>query len=279
MAPKVNLKKTQSWMQTVIMHPGTDQEAVAAKKSQALVSTRHFPQLVLPSRTLNSFQRIGIYRDMYLARLREALASDYPALLHCLGDDAFTQLVAGYVQKFPSQSYTLNHLGDRLPIFIRSLRSLRRREFLYDLARLELAISEVFDAPESPVLKPKAIANISPEAWEAVRLKPIEALQLLAFHYPVNAYLQSFRDRSPHPSIRRNNNWVVIFRSSYKLRRLDLTRQGHDLLQSLSSGKPLGKALSLSLSRNRSKVSEVQLFSWFREWVANGLFQGIEQSL
>ena len=139
-------------------------------------------------------------------------------------------------------------------------------------------MSEVFDAPESPVLKPKAIANVSPEAWEAVRLKPIEALQLLAFQYPVNAYLQSFRDRSPHPSIRRKNNWVVIFRSSYKLRRLDLTRQGHDLLQSLASGKPLGKALSLSLSRNRSKVSEVQLFSWFRDWVANGLFQGIEQA-
>ena len=45
MAPKVNLKKTQYWMQTVIMHPGTDQEAVAAKKSQALVPKRQFPQV------------------------------------------------------------------------------------------------------------------------------------------------------------------------------------------------------------------------------------------
>ena len=276
MAPKVNLKKTQHWMQTVIMHPGTDQQAVAARKSQALVPRQQFPHLVLPSRTLDSFQRIGIYRDMYLARLREALASDYPALLDYLGDEAFTQLAAGYVQKFPSQSYTLSRLGDRLPIFIRSLRSLPRREFLYDLARLELALSEVFDAPESPVLEPKAIANVSQEAWETVRLKPIEAFRLLAFHYPVNAYLQSVRDKAPHPNMRPKNNWAVIFRNRYKLRRLDLTLQAHDLLQSLASGKPLGKALSFSLSRNPSKVSEVQLFSWFRDWVANGLFQSLE---
>lgn len=277
MAPKLNLKKTQHWMQTVIMHPGTDQQAVAAKKSQALVSKQQFPQLVLPSRTLNSFQRIGIYRDMYLARLREALASDYPALLHYMGDDAFTQLVVNYVQKFPSQSYTLNRLGDRLPIFIRSLRGLRRREFLYDLARLELAISEVFDAAESPALKPKPLLNVSLEAWEETRLKPIEGFRLLEFQYPVNAYLQSFRDGSPHPSLRRKSNWVVIFRKNYKVKRLDLTRQAYDLLKSLASGKPMGKALSLSLSRHPTKVSEVQLYSWFREWVANGLFQDIEQ--
>ena len=276
MAPKVNLKKTQHWMQTVIMHPGTDQQAVAARKSQALVPKQQFPHFVLPSRTLDSFQRIGIYRDMYLARLREALVSDYPALLDYLGDETFTQLVASYVQKFPSQSYTLNRLGDRLPIFIRSLRRLPRREFLYDLARLELALGEVFDAPESPTLKPSAIANVPLEAWETTRLKPIEAIRLLAFHYPVNAYLESFRNGSPRPHAHRKNTWVVIFRNRYKLRRLDLTGQAHDLLQSLASGKPLGKALSFSLSRNPSKVSEVQLFSWFRDWVANGLFQSLD---
>lgn len=278
MAPKVNLNKTQHWMQTVIMHPGTDQEAVAARKSQALVPRRIFPHLILPSKTLDSLQRIGIYRDMYLARLREALASDFPALLHFLGEEAFTKLVAGYVQKYPSQSYTLNRLGDHLPEYVRSVHRLSCREFLYDLARLEFAMSEVFDAPESPVFKPNAIANVPPEAWEVTLLKPIEAFRLLAFQYPVNAYLQSFRKKTPHPSIRRKDNWVVIFRNSYRLRRLDLTHQAHDLLQSLALGKPLGKALSLSLSRNRSTVSEVQLFSWFRDWVANGLFQGIEPS-
>src|SRR5262249_22689178 len=153
-------------------------------------------QLVLRSKTLDSYERIGIYRDMYLARLREALASDYSALLHFLGDEAFTELVAGYVRAHPSQSYTLNRLKDHLPEYIDSAKRLPQREFLYDLARLELAMSQLFDAAESPVLKRKAIANVPPEAWETARLKPIEAFQLLAFRYPVSAYLKSVRDRT-----------------------------------------------------------------------------------
>src|SRR5262245_18981807 len=107
-------------MQKVIMHPGTNEEAVASPKAQAIVSERHFPRIVLPSKTLDSYLRIGIYRDMYLARLREALASDYPALMHYLGDEAFTRLACDYVHAYPSRSYTLNRLGDHLPEYIRS---------------------------------------------------------------------------------------------------------------------------------------------------------------
>jgi hypothetical protein len=261
-------------MQTVIMHPGTNEEAVASRKAQALVSKRLFPRLVLRSKTLDSYQRIGIYRDMYLARLREALASDYPALLHYLRDEAFTELVAGYVHAHPSRSYTLNRLGDHLPEYIRSTRRLARWEFLYDLARLELAMSQLFDASESPVLKPRDIADVPPEAWETARLKPIEAVRLLKFYYPVSAYLKSVREGTSHPSTRRKNNWVVVFRKNYTLRRLDLTRPAYDLLSALVSGVALGKAIALA--GRRRAIGEVQLFSWFRDWVANGLFQAIE---
>jgi hypothetical protein len=67
----------------------------------------------------------------------------------------------------------------------------------------------------------------------------------------------------------------VIFRRNYTLRRLDLTRPAYELLSSLASGVPLGKALSVA-SRQHA-LGEVQLFSWFRDWVANGLFQAVEQ--
>ncbi len=278
MAPKLSLEKTQFWMQEVIMHPGTNEEAIASPKAQAIVSERRFPRVVLPSKTLNSYLRIGIYRDMYLARLREALASDYPTLVHYLGDDAFTRLVSGYVQAYPSRSYTLNRLGDHLPEYIRSASGLARREFLYDLALLELAMSQVFDAEESAVLTPEAITAVPPDAWETVRLKPIRAFRLLSFRYPVNACVQSVKEGAALPKTRRKSNWVVVFRRNYSLWRLDLTRQAHDLLQSLVSGKPLGGALSTSLARNRRSVSEVQLFSWFREWVADGLFHAIEST-
>src|ERR1700693_5648101 len=95
------LRPTQRWMQDFILakdagEPGI-QEGLA---------------LVLPSATLTAGERAGIYRDMYLARLVEALETDYPGLLHYLGKNAFEELGARYVAEFPSRSYTLNRLGD-----------------------------------------------------------------------------------------------------------------------------------------------------------------------
>ena len=56
---------------------------------QAEISREDALAMVQPSATLTALERVGIYRDMYLARLSEALESDYPGLLHYLGKDGF----------------------------------------------------------------------------------------------------------------------------------------------------------------------------------------------
>ena len=76
--------------------------------------------MILPSRTLTPLERVGIYHGMYLLRMDDGLASDYPALQHFLGDDGFVDLVRGYVQAHPSRSYTLNRLGDHLPEYLKT---------------------------------------------------------------------------------------------------------------------------------------------------------------
>ncbi len=274
MAP--DLGDTQQWMQAVILHPGSDREAVASPKARKLVPTSRFPRLIRPSRTLDSFDRIGIYRGMYLARLQEALEADFPGLLHFLGRKRFSELVGGYVDRYPSRSYTLNRLGDYLPEYIRSIPGIVRQDFLYEMARFELLMSRLFDAEESPVLTPDAIAAVPPESWETARLKPIAALSVEALRYPVGAYLEAVRQGTTCPSTRRKDHWAVVYRRQYALRWLDLSRPAYRLLQALVGGVPLGDALSSVLKGRRQPVGEVQLFSWFRGWVTEGLFQAVE---
>lgn len=274
MAPDLGI--TQNWMQAVILHPGSDREAVASPRARKLVPASEFPRLIRPSRTLDSFDRIGIYRGMYLARLQEALEADYPGLRHFLGPKRFSDLIRGYVDRFPSQSYTLNRLGDRLPEYIRSRPGIVRQDFLYELARFELLMSRLFDAEESPVLTPEAIAAVPPESWETARLKPVAALAVQALRYPVGAYLEAVRQGNPGPATRRKNHWAVVYRRQYALRWLDLSRPAYRLLDALVNGVPLGEALSRVLRGGRQPVGEVQLFSWFRGWVTEGLFQAVE---
>lgn len=274
------LASVQRWLQSVVVHPDTPESAVASAAARAELEPQALPELILPSRHLTPLERVGIYHGMYLLRMEEALASDYPALKHFLGDQGFLELVRDYVQVHPSRSHSLNRLGDHLPDYIREAQGLPRREFCHDLARLELAVSQVFDAPETPTLAAEQVAAVPPEAWEGARLRPIEALRLLALRYPANEYVQSVRDDDhDHPRPRLKANWVVVYRSNYSVYRLALSKPGHDLLAELVGGRPLGEAVSAALRLGgRRAPGEAELNRWFRQWVAEGLFQSVATS-
>jgi hypothetical protein len=266
----------QRWMQEVVVHPGRIEEAVASAAAQAALRGATIADVILPSRSLEPADRVGIYQGMYLARMEDALESDYPALKHFVGD-GWHDLVRDYVQERPSVSYTLNRLGDHMPEFVAKWRGTRRPAVCHDLARLELAITEVFDAPETEPLADAEIAAVPAESWERARLAPIEAFRLLALRYPVNAYLQSIRDEDhAHPALGRKDTYVAVYRRNYAVYRHDLSQAAHDLLADLVAGKPLGQAVAAALARGgRRAPTTDQFFRWFREWASGGVFRSV----
>jgi hypothetical protein len=272
-----DLERIQRWMQTLIQDQGTCEEAIASERAQAEIPADQARTVVLPSKTLTSFERLDIYREMYLLRMEEALSSDYPALKHYLGDEQFMRMVERYVEVYPSRSYTLNRLGDHLPEFLATIHDLPKPEFCQDLARLELALTGVFDAGETASLTPEAVRAVPQEAWETARLKPIEAFRLLEFEYPVSRYLGFVDEENPVPRLARKKTWVVAYRSNYRVHRMDLTQAGYELLSSLASNQTVGDAIVSVMTRKfRPAVKEKQLFEWFRDWMAEGLFQAVE---
>lgn len=278
MAPEIPLARVQRWMQEVVVHPGSIGEALASRGARAELPPSRLGDVVLPSRTLSAAERLEIYQRMYPLRMEEALEIDYPTLKAVLGDNGFRRFVRDYVASFPSRSYTLNRLGDHVPEFLRAARGVRHRGFCHDLARLELAMTEVFDEAETAPLSAAAIAAVPAEAWPALRLRPIAAFRLLELRYPVNAYLQAVRDgarRRPRP--RRQDGWLAVIRRNYRVRRLELTRPAYRLLSDLASGVPLGEAVVVAARRRGTAAAgQTQLYRWFREWMKSGLFMGLE---
>jgi hypothetical protein len=281
MSSHIPLDRLQRWMQAVVVHPGPVPAASRAPAARAEVPPAAVADLVRPSRTLSADERIGIYQGMYLLRMEDALAGDYEALRHLLGEDRFFALVRDYVQEYPSRHFSLNRLGDHLPEYVLRAPAVRRRRgFCHDLARLERALSRVFEAPETPPLTAAAIAAVPAEAWEHARLVPIAAFALLAFRYPVAAYLDSVGDAPDHahPPLRRRDTWAVVYRRDYAVWRLELRRPAYELLSLLSAGNPVGEAVKAVLSpRGRRPPTEAHLYRFFREWTAAGLFQAVER--
>lgn len=269
------LDRMQRWMQAVVAHPGELEAALASPDAVAEVPRGELGSVILPSRTLAPEERVGIYHGMYLLRMADALEADYPALAHYLGEARFRELVRAYVQAHPSRSYTLNRLGDHLPEFVATA-AVPRPAFCADLARLELAVTEVFDAPETPPLSEAAIAAVPAERWERARLEPIAALRLVALRYNASAYVDSVRDDvHDHPRARRQDTFVVVYRRDYGVFRQELSRPAHALLTDLVAGRGLGDAIARTLRRARPRIGEDELSRWFRQWVGGGLFRAV----
>ncbi len=238
------LERTQSWMYGVIADP-----------RGVSIASREADDYILPSRTLSAAERVLIYNGMYLSRFAEALAVDYPALAHFLGEDDFNALAARYVQKHPSTSYTLNRLGDSLPEFLTG--------FERDLARLELAMTVVFDEEETPAAD---LTQLPADRAESMRLIPIKAMRVLALNYNSNECFQAFRD-DEQMRPQRHKNYLLVHRKDYAVYRTPITRKAHDFLRELASEKTIGDAIV------HVRPSQHELFEWFRDWSAAGLFR------
>ena len=277
MSTDPGLERVQRWMHACIVKQGTAEDAISSDGAKAQIPAAVARGLVLPSKTLSALERLDIYRDMYVPRMEEALAIDYPALKHFLGGEGFMRLVAMYLDEHPSRSYTLNRLGDHLPEFLATLSDLPKKNFCVDLARLEYALTMVFDARETAALTPDAVRDVPQEAWETSRLKPIDAFRLLAFNYPVSEYIGAVDGENEFPRIAAKKSWVVAYRRNYRVHRIDLTEAAYELLSGLASGRTLGEAIVAVLTRKgRKAVKQSQLFEWFRDWMAEGLFQAVE---
>ena len=269
------LTRLQRWMQEVVFHPGTVEEAINSDSAVLEIPSDRLSEVVLPSRSMTSAERVGVYHGMYLMRMEEALETDYPVIRYHLGDHQFSHLVREYVQRYPSTSYTLNRLGDHLPQFFVDQPDWPQAPFLHDLARLELAMTEVFDEHESPILGAEEIETVPPEAWETAHLRPITALRLLAFKHSVIPNLVAFHQDRPSPGPRRRACWVVLYRRDYSVLRLELSRAEYDLLQAIVDGAPLGEALATAAA-SKSERQQAKVFRWFRTWISEGLFTAIE---
>lgn len=184
-----------------------------------------------PSATLGPEERLQVYADAYFWRLRDVLAEDFPRLAERLGDDAFEALAAAYLRAHPSRDPSLRHLGDALPAFL--ARSDGDAPWLADLARLERARVDVFDAADDRPLTSEDLRAIPSEAWAELRFAPIRALCVVHLDWPVVPY---WSDEAALPS-RPEPTAVRVWRDAeYRVHHAVLAGRADEALEAIRGG-------------------------------------------
>ena len=114
----------------------------------------------------------GVYRYAYGSRLVEALRNDHELLHSYLGDETFDEMGHAYVKAHPSANPNLRWFSLGLPDFLKSTAPYADHPVLSDLAALEKALNNAFDAAEGKVLELNEMAGFAPEAWSGLRFQP-----------------------------------------------------------------------------------------------------------
>ena len=142
-------------------------------------------QVIYPQGKLGAEARLDIYAQMYCARLLDALQEDFPRVTAILGEERFREIGRAYLRQFPSSHPSLRYVGSHFPHFLATQTDGTTFPFVGDLARLERARLDVFDAPDAASLQIEDLQTIPAEAWATIRFQVIPALQTLTCAWPV----------------------------------------------------------------------------------------------
>lgn len=114
----------------------------------------------------------GVYRHAYGARLVEILQSEFPILYEYLGDEQFEPLARSYVVAHPSRFRNARWFGGDLPGFLRDHPDARPHPEIADLADIEKALSDAFDAEDAAPITIGDLAAFAPDEFPKLSFSP-----------------------------------------------------------------------------------------------------------
>lgn len=285
----MNLESLQREMTAAVMQPLTPDENMRSTAPDGRSMAEVAGSFIAPNSRLTPFERLEIYNRQYWYRVLGALAEDFPALRAVVGSRRFEALSISYLSEHPSRSFTLRNLGSNLPVWLAAHpeHTGRRHRLAVDMAKLEWAFVEAFDAAEIAPLTQRQIAALQAESKLA--LQPY--LQLVALQYPADDLVIELHRREKRqtseagvaheddsaaqtavPRLRPRPIWLAVQRVDLSVYYRRIGREEYQTLDALRSGSSLGEALEAGFLGSRipeHKRSEC-VQEWFGNWAELG---------
>ncbi|HYO96573.1 MAG TPA: DNA-binding domain-containing protein [Polyangiaceae bacterium] len=254
--------------------------ALASNPSARLLALEH----IQGNDWLSPVEQLEIYRQQYWLRHTTALVEDFAALGEVIGQTAWERLVEDYLAAHSPTGFSLRDLGAHLPAYVaEKAHWLPQQRLAADVARLEWAYIEVFDAAVAPALDSNALASLSQAQLERAHLQLSPALRLLQLDYPIVALVK--RLRSPHdspvPTPEVDPTELVVYRSGLQIHNEVLPRPAFLLLEALAADASLEEACEAACAPGPEAIQLVleNLAGWLASWVRRGWVVGIRPPL
>ena len=282
---KPRLADLQRAMAHAIMRPLTASEGMQRTNANTANA------IIKPNDRLDSFARLQIYNQQYWWRLLGNFGDDFHGLRGVIGQRKFDRLATAYLESYPSRSWSLRDLGEKLESFIAEHPEFvaPHEKLAAEMVRVEWARIVAFDGPEKPRLNPARIAKIAPEKLK-IGLQPY--ISLIEMWHPIDDLLGKLKEakietgsvsnavaatrtRRPKRLLARPRKvplYLAVHRHELAVyyKRLDLA--AYRILTGLRDGEPLDAACENALagSKELPEQSAAKVQAWFANWMRLG---------
>jgi hypothetical protein len=218
-------------------------------------------------------ERLNIYAQMYYARLIEVLREDFPRVAAVLGCERFDRLVRAYLAHHPSTHPSLRYLGRHFAAFLAAWPEAVALPFLSDLARLEWARLEVFDAPDIEPLRVEHLHGFSPDEWPSLKFQLIPAFHALQSDWPVHEIWAAATDETSadRSCERREKTAVRTWRGGFAVyhSKMDATEQA--ALTAVQAGEPFAEICATLAALVPMEEAAPVMGSLLLRWLEDGI--------
>jgi hypothetical protein len=225
----------------------------------------------------SALARLEVYAEAYFHRLLDVLRTDYPKLARAVGDMAFHNLVTDYLVAHPPADPSVRNAGQHLPAYLGRHSLGVADPQLCELAHLERARREVFDAADSAALDLAALQARAPEAFATLHVQLIRAHQVLTLRPAVERRWSdpdaraALADEAPCA-------WLVWRgRNPMVVHHLPLAASDAALLPLLAAGVPFARVCEQLAEHLSDDEAARAIGAWLTRWTEAGLLMEVEE--
>lgn len=215
--------------------------------------------------------RVAVYADAYVSRLGDVVADDYPKVAVVLGP-RFAATVRDYVRLHPSDHPSLRHFGRHFPAFLGTAGPPDVPPWLADLARLEWARIEAFDAADHPTLSFEQVQSLPSDAWPDLRLKPVASFRTLELAWNVTDVWLALDEQRPTPAIESELTLVAVWRAGFAVRHRCCASPEARAVARLVASAPFAAICEAFADSSCVGIDDAaeRAFLALRQWLADG---------
>lgn len=224
------------------------------------------------SPTQSASERLQVYVDAYFWRLHDVLQDTFEKTAAMVGTEQFTELARDYLAAFPSQHPSISYVGRDFARFLDCRSDVP--EWAADLARLEWARAEVFEAADATPIGVDALRQLAPSAWGDVRFTTVAGLQLLDSAWAVHDVWEEPRAIA----VAHQPTALRIWRApDYRVLHVAMQPRHATALRRLCAGEPFPMICEVFADLHEDDAAQEAMGQLLR-WVEDGLIAAVATS-